>query len=82
MNRDDFEKFVIQNYDASFDYPWKKSPKNEVFRHKNSKKWFALVMNVQKKWLGSDEEGVIDGGVSDEKLKSLVRMSYDLTSGK
>jgi len=119
VNRDDFEKFVIQNYDASFDYPWKKSPKNEVFRHKNSKKWFALVMNVQKKWLGSDEEGVvdvvnlkcdkelvgslqkehgifkayhmnkenwvtvvIDGGVSDEKLKSLVRMSYDLTSGK
>ena len=50
MNRDDFEKFVIQNYDASFDYPWKKSPENEVFRHKNSKKWFALVMNVQKKW--------------------------------
>ena len=60
MNRDDFEKFVIQNYDASFDYPWKKSPENEVFRHKNSKKWFALVMNVQKKWLGSDEEGVVD----------------------
>lgn len=60
MNRDDFEKFVIQNYDASFDYPWKKSPKNEVFRHKNSKKWFALVMSVQKKWLGSDEEGVVD----------------------
>lgn len=48
MNRDDFEKFAIQNYDASFDYPWKKSPKNEVFRHKNRKKWFALVMNVQK----------------------------------
>lgn len=119
MNRDDFEKFVIQNYDASFDYPWKKSPENEVFRHKNSKKWFALVMNVQKKWLGSDEEGVVDvvnlkcdkelvgslqkehvifkayhmnkenwvtvgldGIVSDEKLKSLVKMSYDLTSGK
>lgn len=60
MNRDDFEKFVIQNYDASFDYPWKKLPENEVFRHKNSKKWFALVMNVQKKWLGSDEEGVVD----------------------
>lgn len=49
MNRDDFEKFVIQNYDASFDYPWKKSPENEVFRNKKSKKWFALVMNVQKK---------------------------------
>lgn len=49
VNRDDFEKFVIQNYDASFDYPWKKSPENEVFRHKDSKKWFALVMNVQKK---------------------------------
>lgn len=49
MNRDDFEKFVIQNDDASFDYPWKKLPKNEVSRHKDSKKWFALVMNVQKK---------------------------------
>ena len=119
MNRDDFEKFVIQNDDASFDYPWKKSPKNEVFRHKDSKKWFALVMNVQKKRLGSDEDGmvdvvnlkcdkelvgslqkkhgifkayhmnrenwitvVLDGGVSDEKLKSFVRMSYGLTSGK
>lgn len=119
MNRDDFEKFVIQNYDAVFDYPWKKSPENEVFRHKDSRKWFALVMNVQKRWLGLDEDGmldvvnlkcdrelvgslrkqhgifkayhmnrenwvtvVLDGGVSDEKLKSLVRMSYDLTSGK
>jgi|GEM_PF-1032577 len=59
MNRDDFEKFVIQNDDASFDYPWKKSPKNEVFRHKDSKKWFALVMNVQK-GLGSDEDGMVD----------------------
>lgn len=65
MNRDDFEKFVIQNYDASFDYPWKKSPENEVFRHKNSKKWFALVMNVQKKWLGSDEEGWLTLSISN-----------------
>ena len=72
MNRDDFEKFVIQNYDASFDYPWKKSPKNEVhgiFKAYHMNKENCVTVGL-------------DGIVSDEELKSLVRMSYYLASGK
>ena len=56
MNRCEFESFVLDNYNACADFPWYIYPNYEVFRHANSKKWFAVVMDVPKFRLGLDGE--------------------------
>lgn len=42
------------------DKPWAKYPDNEVLRHEDSRKWFALMFPVKKKHLGLPGEDVVD----------------------
>ncbi len=60
MKRADFEAYIGETYNAQPDHPWAKYPRDEVFRHSNSGKWFALVMEVPKTRLGLAEGGVLD----------------------
>lgn len=46
MYREEFRQYILENYSALSDHPWSDYPDNEVFRHPNNKKWFALMMNV------------------------------------
>ncbi len=59
MQRADLEKYIVETYNAEADHPWSKYPNYEVFRHSNSRKWFALVMDIPKRKLGSAEEGTV-----------------------
>ena len=52
MNRTEFEHFILDHYGITPDYPWMKYPNFAVFRHINSQKWFALVMDIPKNKLG------------------------------
>ncbi len=45
---------------VKIDSPFKKLPDYIVFRHKYSGKWFGLIMSVEKRKLGIDEDGEID----------------------
>ena len=60
MNREEFTNYILENYICAADNPWKKNPDYTVFRHPNNKKWFALIMNIPKSYLGLSEEGSID----------------------
>ena len=60
MNREEFTKYILDSYICAADNPWKKNPDYTVFRHPNNKKWFALIMNIPKSYLGLSEEGSID----------------------
>ena len=60
MNRIEFEEFVAREYAVIGEYPWVKYPAFEVFRLKENRKWFAVVMTIDKAKLGIDEEGKID----------------------
>ena len=62
MNRCGFESFVLDNYNACADFPWYIYPNYEVFRHANSKKWFAVVMDVPKFRLGLDGSLLCESG--------------------
>lgn len=44
--------YIKKKYGASPEYPWAKYDDNAVFRHSDNKKWFALVMRVEKEKLG------------------------------
>ena len=60
MNRQQLEQYIYQTYHVKPDYPWKRSPKDAVFRHAENRKWFALVMSVGRDKLGMPQTGQID----------------------
>ena len=60
MNRTELEKYILETYDISADYPWIKYPEYGVFRHGHNKKWFAVVMNLPKTRLGLVCAGTVD----------------------
>lgn len=60
MNRAELKRFILDNYNAESDHPWMKYPNYEVFRHSNNNKWFALIMDVPKRKLGLQTDGILD----------------------
>ena len=79
VNRAELERFILENYNAEPDFPWLKHPKYEVFRHSNSKKWFALIMDVPKSKLGLQEPGMLD--VANFKCDALLIGSLRCEAG-
>lgn len=46
MNRGELQTYITNTFSTEPDYPWLKYPDNAVFRHKDSRKWFALITDV------------------------------------
>ena len=42
----EIEKYITNNYDILQEHPWDKYPTHTTFKHKDNKKWFALIMEV------------------------------------
>ncbi|QEY23112.1 MmcQ/YjbR family DNA-binding protein [Neisseria animalis] len=61
MNREEFIRHVAEHYAVEPDYPWAKYPEYAVFRHRGSRKWFAVLMNVPSAYLGlAESSGKLD----------------------
>lgn len=58
MNREEFFRYVSEQYGVEADYPWE--DENAVFRHPANRKWFALLMRVGRDKLGLPGAGSID----------------------
>lgn len=119
MNRQELEKYILNTYGVSPEYPWIKYPFFSIFRHASNKKWFAVIMPIDKSKLGINEDGQIDvvnlkcdanivpsmweqqgvfpayhmnkehwltvtldGSITENNLKFLLSLSYDLTDKK
>lgn len=52
--------YIKKKYKVCPEYPWKKYDDNAVFRHADNRKWFALVMSVQRGKLGLEGDGFVD----------------------
>ena len=52
MKRAEWEAFILETYPADADHPWLNYPNYEVFRHRNNRKWFALIMELPRNKLG------------------------------
>ena len=79
MNRNGFEKFIVENYNVGPEYLWVKYPTIAVFRHKENKKWFAVVMTINKKKLGIEQNSEID--VVNLKCESVGMFSLVQQNG-
>ena len=76
--REKIEKYINENYDTLQEYPWEKYPNFTTFKHKNNKKWFALIMDVPFEKLKINKEGT----VSVLNLNNLPEMIGGLRKNK
>ena len=58
MTRKQLFEWVKEEYDTDPDYPWQDW--NAVLRHKDSRKWYGLVMEIDRSKLGLPGDGVVD----------------------
>ena len=52
MNRQKLEKYILDTYGVSPEYPWIKYPTFAVFRHESNRKCFAVIITINKRKLG------------------------------
>lgn len=60
MTRRELTEYIAQTYGVTPDTPWENSPEDEVFRHENNRKWFALAMRIPKRYIGLKGDEPID----------------------
>ncbi len=68
-------KYVKHKFGDDLEYLWEKFSNNAVWRRKDNKKWYGLLVSLSKKKLGinSDEViDIIDLRIEPEKIKELV----------
>ena len=58
--RDCITQNILDAYGIQPEYLWADSPDSAVFRHPGSKKWFGLMMNVEKKRLHLTGDEAVD----------------------
>jgi len=58
MDRQTVFEWIKRKYGTEPDYPWKDS--NAVLRHRENKKWFALIMEVGRDKLGMPGEETVE----------------------
>lgn len=65
---------VKKEYQIEPEFLWKNDSKNAVFRNATNKKWFGIIMNINKSKLTSEEKNieVLNVKVSKEKISSLI----------
>ena len=75
MDRQVVFEYIKKKYKVMPEYPWRKYDSNAVFRHSDNKKWFALVMDVQKNKLGlsgTDYINVVNLKIDDMFFRDMI----------
>ncbi|MBP3256057.1 MAG: MmcQ/YjbR family DNA-binding protein [Clostridia bacterium] len=49
-----------ENYDILQENPWEKNPNFTTYKHKDNKKWFALIMEVPYEKINVDKDGLVE----------------------
>lgn len=68
-------KYIKEKYNNDPEFLWKKFDGTAVFRHRDNKKWYGILITIPKSKLGIDSEEVvdiIDLKISPEDIEKLV----------
>lgn len=79
MDRIALDKHITDTYGTAAEYMWEKYPTFAVYRHQNSKKWFAVIMDIPKTKLGLDSSEPVS--VVNLKCDPLIVGSLLLEDG-
>lgn len=58
--RDSLFQYAREQYGTDPEYLWKKYPNYAVLRHPESRKWFAVMMDIPREKLGLPGHGTVD----------------------
>lgn len=75
MNRQILFDYNKKKYKVLPEYPWQNDHNSAVFRHSDNRKWFALVMEVQRDRLGltgSDLVDVVNLKIDDIFFRDMI----------
>ena len=70
MNRNNTIDFIKKSFNVSGEHLWIPFPDYTVFRNKRNKKWFAIIMDIEKCKLGLEGEGKVD--IIDLKCEPML----------
>ena len=73
--REKIFKYVKEKYNIEPDYPFSTAPTYPVLRHADNRKWFALIMDVQREKLGlkgTDYVDIINLKLGDPMLVDMI----------
>jgi len=79
MTRESFLKYVEQTYGTEPDYPFDDGLVTAVLRHRNNRKWFAVVMEVPRCKFGQQSSESVD--VVNLKLPTDMFGSFNVSDG-
>ncbi|MBR0415524.1 MAG: MmcQ/YjbR family DNA-binding protein [Clostridia bacterium] len=60
MNRQEVVAFIKTEFGVEEEHLWMNFSDYIVFRNPKNKKWFAIIMNIEKKKLGLEGEGQVN----------------------
>lgn len=60
MNRFQLDRYITDTYGVTAERLFEKYPGFRVYRHINTKKWFAMIMDIPKSRLGLGGQDIID----------------------
>lgn len=67
--------YITNKYGDELEYLWPKFPKNAIWRRKDNKKWYAILMVVPKRRLkidSDDEIEIIDLRANEVEIEELI----------
>ncbi len=75
--RDEVLRLASEQYGTEPEYLWANTPDAAVLRHVDNKKWYALIMRVERDRLGLPGEGAVDilNVKADQELAGSLRMN-------
>lgn len=59
-DREKLYDYVKNKYLTEPDFPFPNDPFTAVFRHRNNKKWYGIIMEVKKSVLGYEEQNLVE----------------------
>ena len=68
-------KYIYDKYKVKPEFLWDKLDGSGVFRNKNNKKWFSIIMNIDKSKIdkGTGEKEIINVKIEEYMLKELLK---------
>ena len=60
LSREDLDKYIMETYGVTAEFPWIQYPDFSVYRHTGNRKWFAVVMNLPRSKFGLSDDETVD----------------------